>query len=476
MKIFQSARSGRKSFMIILLALFHGLQVSAQVDTCHIELDFRGELPEMVYVGQVNGSRVIPLDTVPLIMGRAKFNLPDPVRGLYRILLNDSVSFDLLSGPEPAIVASLDAANPLISIDFQVSMENQVYYAYLKKRIEYDIENRRLVSLGNQAMARSGGKMNAEVDSLRRVYIALLASQKYYNEVLQLTHPGWLSAALVRSHQVPDYQAYADTAKEAVSQKEFYRQHFFDNINFNDSGLINTEVYYIAINDYLASFAKPASTQAYIDASRQILGIARPYPAFYDYSLKLLISNFEYTIWEKVFAALVEEYYLSYERREPALAEVYRKRVAAIYALEPGNPCPQLMQPGPDGRMINLNQIPGQIRVLVFWSAECEHCEEIMPDLKRLHSMYKKRGLEVLAIGMDYERGLWLQGIAKNQTQDWYHISDLKGLGGKVAADFNIWMTPVIYVVDADNKILLRPYSVAALERFLETATILNAP
>jgi hypothetical protein len=46
---------------------------------------------------------------------------------------------------------------------------------------------------------------------------------------------------------------------------------------------------------------------------------------------------------------------------------------------------------------------------------------------------------------------------------NWINVSDLKGMASPVADQFNVWMTPMLYILDKNNVIKGKPRSIPEL-------------
>jgi peroxiredoxin len=67
--------------------------------------------------------------------------------------------------------------------------------------------------------------------------------------------------------------------------------------------------------------------------------------------------------------------------------------------LKAGTPAPLFRLPDLQGRMVSLDQYRGRRVLLVFSDPHCGPCDELAPDLSRLHQEHGKNGLALVLVG-----------------------------------------------------------------------------
>ena len=74
-----------------------------------------------------------------------------------------------------------------------------------------------------------------------------------------------------------------------------------------------------------------------------------------------------------------------------------------------------------------------------------------------------KNSFEVVAVSLDEKRDDWLNFISENNL-DWINLSDLKGWESKASADYYIYATPTMFMLDSGLKIIAKPTNLEELK------------
>lgn len=141
-----------------------------------------------------------------------------------------------------------------------------------------------------------------------------------------------------------------------------------------------------------------------------------------------------------------------------ALFEQYRK-------MGVGQTAPDIDFANSKSYKTKLSEINSKYRLIVFAASWCEKCKEEMPKLKASYNDWKtKYDLEIILNSLDTYNEQY-----ENFTKDfsWISTSDYKSWEGKTARDYFVFGTPTMYLLDNNNKILLKPRSLEHLEAWL---------
>lgn len=100
-----------------------------------------------------------------------------------------------------------------------------------------------------------------------------------------------------------------------------------------------------------------------------------------------------------------------------------------------------------DGRTVRLADLRGKVVLIDFWSTDCAPCLRELPNLKELQAKYQAQGLVLIGITLDSDRDT-LQRCMVKEHIDWPQYFDPAGRTNRLAREFDIVGTPVVWLVD----------------------------
>ena len=118
------------------------------------------------------------------------------------------------------------------------------------------------------------------------------------------------------------------------------------------------------------------------------------------------------------------------------------------------------------GKLFTLEGFKSKSTILYFWDPNCGHCQKETPKLYEFYEKNKKRGIGVYAVCIDRKPDDWKKYIREKKL-NWTNVWD-----SYVATDFkniyDIYSTPVIYILDENKKIMAKRIGVEQLEDFYD--------
>ena len=121
--------------------------------------------------------------------------------------------------------------------------------------------------------------------------------------------------------------------------------------------------------------------------------------------------------------------------------------------------------PNPEGEMLTLSKILGEVTILDFWASWCKPCRVENPNFVRIYNKYHEKGLEIISVSLDRkgQKSAWISAIEKDKL-NWYNVSNLKFWQDPIAQLYNISSIPATFILDRDGKILATRLRGQALE------------
>lgn len=429
-----------------------------------------GLAPGKSYLLSIKGSRYQAVDSCIVQKQLIRFsgNKTLPV-GVYRIVFGDSLFSDIILNNEKVVMKNnigfLYDSLKVISSD-----ETRIYYDYWRASFYINDSVNTIAMLGDAIYKANKGVMTPDLDSMARKAWQLTENLKNYTNALISQSQGMYVSKLLKAYAHPDWQTYKTTAgaKNYRNSHEFLKEHYFDNIDFTDSTLLNSEVFFVSCNDYLGKYVDNPSVESYTKAVDLILSKAPAGGPVYEYLLNLLVHTFENTELEAVFIHLVDNYLLANTCENENGNEDVKQKAAVLKKLKPGNPAPDFIAADTSGNTFKLYQLNARATLLLFWSSSCEHCEEAMPQLLDVYKTYAPYGLQVVAFAADTSSADWRRAIQKN-AMNWINVSDLKGFLSPVINMYYAYSTPSFVLLNQDKTIFSRPYSPRQLTEGIES-------
>ncbi|MCL2160280.1 MAG: TlpA family protein disulfide reductase [Betaproteobacteria bacterium] len=104
------------------------------------------------------------------------------------------------------------------------------------------------------------------------------------------------------------------------------------------------------------------------------------------------------------------------------------------------------------GERFDTAALRGKVVLVNFWATTCTTCIEKMPDLIRTHEKFAMRGLETIAVAMDYDPEEQVRAYTEKARLPFKVALDADG---KAALGFNgVRMTPTTFLIDRRGRIV----------------------
>jgi thiol-disulfide isomerase/thioredoxin len=414
-----------------------------------------------------------------------QFRLVQPsVPGMYRICQgragwyssNPGNTLHLWLGYGEAVEFSAVAAHLTDRVKFTRSLHNQRWYG--DQRQLAPLQQR--LSICMQLLDNYGDSSGVFYSQTRQEYLRVQQRYRRMLQDLNAQEPGSWATGLQEHLAVPfTGNRYRHNARMA-----WWQEHWLDSVDFSDSRLQASHLAADKLEQYLQLFGWPYSfaTTAAADSSllpvvKGILEHCRKYRyGASDLDARTVAMQFVFA-WLYRFlnekglnncldytAGLLTTDLLSTGCHAPAGIPELLQRMQASRKLRVGMGAPEITLNSREAA--GLADIKASVTLVVFWASWCPHCQESLPELKKIYDSTGRSRLEILAISIDTSLQAWGSAIAQN-GYGWMNYCDFKGWDSRPVQDYGVYATPEMFLLDSHKQLIARLTGMADLRQWL---------
>jgi len=236
--------------------------------------------------------------------------------------------------------------------------------------------------------------------------------------------------------------------------------HYFDGMDFKNPLLVKTSDLAKWMDNYVNLYGQLSTTVALRDSLFPLAGktaiekARQGHPLVYGWMVDYFYHGYEtngLTAGMKILEPYLKDPNCLTSKRQ----EIVR-RLKGMETLVAGSKAPDISLKDQEGRLFELNsfETPCRYILLLFWSAGCSHCMEMVSKLYPWHQQTEiRQKITVVAISLDEteaEVKAWEQKI--RQLAGWKQLRAGEGIRSKVAGDYYVLATPVMVLLDAKTK------------------------
>ena len=307
-----------------------------------------------------------------------------------------------------------------------------------------------------------------------------------YRETVIKNQPSSMLAALLLAMKDPKIPAAIPiTHKDSVDNYNYYKDHYWDGINFMDDRIIRTPFFIKKLERYYREVIPKDPDSIIKDADYKLL-LARSSPEMFKYLLNWLTDEYlnpKYMGQDAVFVHLFEKYHskgISKWLNQKQMEAISRRAYMVMSNLI-GEKGANLEMVDSTGKPSSLYSVTADYTVMCFWDPNCGHCKIELPRLDSIYqASWKNHGVKIYAVltpdDKSFKKSEWVNYTIANKLTDWIHVyqtpemevADNKAQLPNFRQLYDITITPTLYLLDKEKRIIGKKLTWEQLNELLE--------
>ena len=400
------------------------------------------------------------------------FRIPSHTpHGLFRTILgippyaqftnSQPVSLDVLFTGEN-IEISADYQNPAGTAKVLESEENRIYYDFIQK----DLLFFKKLGLLEQTVMNYPEHDGFYLKSLE-FYRKFQQERSKLIDKTYASHRNTLAGRIIKNQKLP-FTADQMTNAERDS---IFRTRFLDQIDFNDTTLLYTNVYTDKVFQYIQMHMKREAglrenEANCIRALDRLIPRLEINPAIQQHLLQFLINGFESMQMEEVLAHISANYI----QQCGSSRELIQRRLEGYRKMAVGQKVPDFTILDINNNPVNLYSRMEPYQLILFWHTGCGHCQALLEKLPELiqKGLFQKHQVKIIGISIDENREEWLKYSATHPL-DWVNTHIEGSFENPLAEEYNLFATPTMFLIDENDHIIAKPTTITELENDLSS-------
>jgi peroxiredoxin len=455
-------------------------------DAYNISITIKGAPNKKFYLGYYFGDKQYLRDSaITDKAGKMVYKGDKPLEGgVYLVATAEkSLLFDFIV-TEPEFSLETDTADVILNMKIKGSAENDVFFAYTRytssmgrQANELDAQIKKAKEINDTATLRITG------DKYKKISQDLF---EYRKGVLK-DHPQMLLSKIFKMMtdiDVPDApKNFKGEIIDSNFQFNYYYNHYFDNFDFSDERIVRTPVFHNKFEAFMVKLT-PQIPDSIIKSADFVLTKAAAGKENFKYCLFWITNHYEtstYMGMDKVFVHMVDEYYAKGKAFwiDETLLFKMKDRADQLRNNLIGNKGPNLNMLDTNNVYHSLYNIKSKYTLLIFWDANCGKCKEEMPKLRTLYDELNPKGatglkmFDVYGVSLTPDSKEWQKYLRENKLK-WLNVYDPNN-ETNFRKLYDIYSTPVLYLLDENKKILAKRINVEQLTEFIKEREKKNA-
>jgi thiol-disulfide isomerase/thioredoxin len=465
--------------------LFVALCLDAQEHSIDVTID--GISGDTIFLAHYYGNKMYYADTtVADSNGRVHFDgrIKEEC-GKHAIVMPGPKIFEFLAVEED-IVIHTSAKDPSGDLVVKQSQENLLFYNYMGFLAE-----RRSIALPHEATLADSSASESDISAAREVLMRLgeevaLEQRRILNDNSNMLFAKYLN--MVLEPEIPEFPI--EIANVQDIQYRWYRNHYWDRVDFSDPRLVRDGSFHQILDRFWTKVMPQIPDSLSVEAHKLIertRGNAEMFKYITHY-ITFASESSQVMCMDKVFVDMVDVYYSTGKATwlKPDQLKKIQERADDLRDSRCGSRIPNIVLPDLDQKnWESLHAIDAKYTAVIIWESTCGHCKKELPKYKDLYDRWHSKGLEIYAIGNDFEPKPWQDYVREKNYTDWINVSDNPNINAQDSAmaliqtgtttlkslnfrtTFDVFATPKVFLLDQEKRIIAKQISADQLDDIL---------
>lgn len=458
----------RKISLITLLTfiLLKSFAFTTADEGYNIKVKIKGLKDTICYLGYYYADKQYVLDTAKIdangsgvFTGNKKLD-----GGLYFLYTPKNTLVQFLISDAQKLTIETDTLDIIGKMKYTGSNENKLFNEFHQYRMK---EYNKVMALKKRLDANKGNKdstdyLNSEISKVDEEVLGFIKSAS-------VKYPKTLYSTILKSNlqvEIPESPKDANGKDiDTLFALHYLQKHYFDNVDMTDGRIVRTPILHQKLMDYLKRLVVP-HPDSIIKACDFIIGLSKD-TSIFRYIVPTLTNYYEtskYMGMDAVFVHLADNYYLSGKTwwADSTMLSKMNERVNALKPTLLGESAHNIVLYDTLFKEVPLYSIKAEYTVLFFYEPDCGHCKKAAPKMTKLYDAYKSKGMEIYGVDIKTDVEEWKKFI-KEYKLKWVNVCDPYYKSG-FRNYYDIYSTPVIYLLDKNKKIIAKRLSPEQLE------------
>ncbi|HTF20113.1 MAG TPA: thioredoxin-like domain-containing protein [Chryseolinea sp.] len=429
-----------------------------------------------VYLGNFYGETTYIKDTARAnSRGEFEFKGPKPLlyRGVYFIVLmqggKPARQFDFLIADKQQFSMETKSSDYVKYMKVTGDPDNALFFENMLFNGERHKEAEPFIKVLQDSTLSKEQKKEARI-----AYTSINEKVIAYQNDLIAKHPGTLTSKILKANQtviIPDPPKLKDGSIDSTFQLKWYRQHFFDNFDLAEPGLIclPTPLYKNKINEYLDKLfvQQPDSIMRGMES---YISRAKPNQETYKYATWITLLKYQQPDimgLDEVYVRMYDKYYASGQMDfwvNDKLKKNLKEGADRLRNSLVGMKAPNLIMQDATFKAKSMYDIKNRYTLLYIFDPDCGHCKEETPKLVKFYNSHKY-DVQVYAVSADTSMQK-MRDYIKEMKMPWITVNGPRTYVGPYQDLYDAIVTPSLYIIDDKKKIIAKKVPVEKLGEF----------